>query len=274
MTQQSIDSVYPVTINNLLQYRVRAFDAYPGLTHAIFTRRGGMSQAPYHSLNLGSTIGDDADAVRKNFQLVCQAVNIRSQQTVSSYLVHGTDILTINKANRQQYMGQADGLITSTPDIYLFMRFADCTPLIFYDPIQRAIGLTHAGWRGTLQNAAGATVVAMVNRLGCQAKNIIAVIGPAIGPCCYEVGPEVITAAARSLTDSTGLFINHNGKPDHVHFDMWTANQRQLLASGVTRVIQSEICTACHTDKFFSHRAEKGRTGRFGVIMGLRGEDA
>jgi YfiH family protein len=274
MTQRSIDSVYPVTLNNLLLYRVRAFDAYPDLTHAIFTRRGGISQAPYHSLNLGSTIGDDADAVRKNFQLVCRAVNIVPQQTVSSYLVHGTDILTINKHNRQQYMGQADGLITGDLDIYLFMRFADCTPLIFYDPIQKVIGLTHAGWRGTLQNAAGATVAAMVNRLGCQAKNIIAVIGPAIGPCCYEVGPEVIAAAGRRLTDSAALFTNPNGKPDHAHFDMWAANRQQLVASGIEQVIQSDICTACHTDKFFSHRAEKGRTGRFGVIMGLRGEDA
>ncbi len=274
MTQQPVDCVYPVTVDNLPLYRVRAFDAYPGLTHAIFTRRGGISQAPYRSLNLGSTVGDDANAVGKNFRLVCQAVNVTPEQTVSCYLIHGTDILTINQTNRQQHMGQADGLITSERDTYLFMRFADCTPLIFFDPVQKAIGLTHAGWRGTLQNAAGATVTAMVNRLGCQAKNIIAVIGPAIGPCCYEVGPDVITTAAKCFTNSAGLLVNRNGQPDHAHFDMWAANRQQLAASGVRQIIQSEICTACHRDDFFSQRAEKGRTGRFGVIIGLRGDGA
>jgi YfiH family protein len=272
MAQVTVDRVYPVTIQNLLLYRIHAFDAYPCLTHAIFTRRGGVSQAPYHSLNLGQTVGDDPKAVKKNFQQACQAVNIRPDQTVSCYLVHRTDILTINKTNRRQVMGQADGLITGEPDIYLFMRFADCTPLIFYDPIRGAIGLTHAGWRGTMQNAAGATVTAMVNQLGCRPQNIVAVIGPAIGPCCYEVGADVIAAATKSFTDSASLFIHRNGRANHAHFDMWAANRRQLAASGVGQIIQSEICTACHTDEFFSHRAEKGRTGRFGVIIGMRGE--
>jgi YfiH family protein len=268
----SSDNVYPVTTNNLLLYRIRAFDAYLGLTHAIFTRKGGVSQAPYHSLNLGSTVGDEAEAVRKNFEQACQAVNITPDQTVSSYLVHDRRILTINKTNRQQVMGQADGLITSDPDVYLFMRFADCTPLIFYDPIRGAVGLSHAGWRGTMQNVADATVTAMVNQLGCQPPNIIAVIGPAIGPCCYEVGPEVMAAATERFADPTTLFIHRNGRANYAHFDMWEANRRQLAASGVEQTIQSKICTACHTAEFFSHRAEKGRTGRFGVIIGLRGE--
>ena len=268
----SSDTVYPVIINNLLLYRIRAFEAYPGLTHAIFTRRGGASQAPYHSLNLGSTVGDEAEAVKKNFEQACQAGNITPDQTVSCYLVHGTRILTIDKTNRQQVMGQADGLITSEPGIYLFMRFADCTPLIFYDPIRGAVGVSHAGWRGTMQNIADATVTAMARQLGCQPQNIIAVIGPAIGPCCYEVGPEVMTAGAKNLADSATLFIRRNGRANHAHFDMWAANRRQLAASGVEQIIQSKICTACRTDEFFSHRAEKGRTGRFGVIIGLRGE--
>jgi YfiH family protein len=268
----SSDNVYPVTINNLFLYRIRAFDAYPGLTHAIFTRRGGISQAPYHSLNLGSTVGDKTEAVKKNFEQACQAVNITPAQTVSCYLVHDTRILTIDKINRQQVMGKADGLITSDPDIYLFMRFADCAPLIFYDPIRGAVGLSHAGWRGTMKNVAGATVTAMVNRLGCQPQNIIAVIGPAIGPCCYEVGPEVIATATKNFANPANLFIHRNGSADQAHFDMWEANRRQLAASGVEQTIQSKICTACHTAEFFSHRAEKGRTGRFGIMIGLRGE--
>ncbi|MBN1994195.1 MAG: peptidoglycan editing factor PgeF [Anaerolineae bacterium] len=268
MARTTSDSVYAVTIQNLGLYRIRAFAAYPRLTHAIFSRRGGVSQEPYHWLNLGSAVGDDPNAVEKNFQQACAALEVLPEQAVSCHLVHGVDILTATQSRRQQFMGKADGLITNEPDVYLFMRFADCTPLIFFDPLGGAVGLTHAGWRGTMQNAAGATVSAMVGRLGCQPENIMAVIGPAIGPCCYEVGPDVIAAAEKSFSNSAGLFIGGNG---NVKFDMWEANRRQLAASGVKQIIQSEICTACHTAEFFSHRAEQGRTGRFGVVIGLRG---
>jgi YfiH family protein len=144
--------------------------------------------------------------------------------------------------------------------------------LLFYDPVRPAIGLTHAGWRGTMKNAAGATVQAMIKELSCKADDIIAVIGPAIGPCCYEVGAEVIDTAADAFSDSESLF-HHNGKAGHAHFDMWEANRRQLIASGVKQIVGSNLCTACHTDQFFSHRAENGKTGRFGVMMGLRGID-
>jgi YfiH family protein len=271
MIQATNDRVYPVTLNNLRLYRVRAFDDYPGLTHAMFTRQGGVSQVPFRALNLGATVGDDAAAVQTNFEQICRAVEVKPDQVVSCYQVHSADILTVNQTNRQPVMGQADGLITAEPNLYLLLRFADCTPLLFYDPVRGAVGLTHAGWRGTMQNIAGATVAAMVTRLGCQAHNIIAVLGPAIGSCCYEVGPEVMTAAAESFADAASLFISRNGKIGQAHFDMWEANRRQLAASGVRQIIRSGICTACRTQEFFSHRAEKGRTGRFGVIIGLRG---
>jgi copper oxidase (laccase) domain-containing protein len=125
-----------------------------------------------------------------------------------------------------------------------------------------------------MKNAAGATVRAMVGQLGCQPEDIIAVIGPAIGPCCYEVGPEVMTEAAETFQESDTLFTRRNGHANRAYFDMWEANRRQLAAAGVEQIIQSGLCTACRTDLFFSHRAEKGRTGRFGVIIGLRGESA
>jgi YfiH family protein len=269
MTKQPTATIYPVTLNNIDLYRVRAFDAYPQLTHAIFTRWGGVSRPPYHALNVGAAVGDDAAAVKTNFAQACAALNITPNQTASCYQVHSADILTVTRASRQAVMGQADGLITAEPDIYLTLRFADCTPLLFFDRVRGAVGLTHAGWRGTVKNVAGATVAALVKRLGCQPKNIIAVIGPAIGPCCYEVGPEVITAVESNFTNPAGLLIRRNGS---IHFDMWAANGRLLADSGVEQIIQADICTACHTDEFFSHRAEVGRTGRFAVMIGLRGE--
>jgi copper oxidase (laccase) domain-containing protein len=112
-----------------------------------------------------------------------------------------------------------------------------------------------------------------VGRFGCQPQNIIAVIGPAIGPCCYQVGPEVITAAAESLAGHATLFEQRNGDHRYAYFNLGEANRRQLAAAGVKQIIQTDICTACQTDEFFSHRAEKGRTGRFGVIIGVRGQE-
>jgi copper oxidase (laccase) domain-containing protein len=122
-----------------------------------------------------------------------------------------------------------------------------------------------------MKNAAGATIRHMVTDLGCQPQNIIVVVGPAIGPCCYDVGPDVMQAAARAFDEPEPLFSRRNGNPNRAHFDLWMANQQQLAATGVKHIVQSELCTACRTDQFFSHRAEKGRTGRFGVIIGLKG---
>ena len=274
MIQTQNNGVYPVSYQNLTIYRVHTFDLYPQVQHAIFTRSGGVSQRPFDTLNLSISVGDQKQAISKNVQIACGVVGISPTQTVSCHLVHGADIITVNKTNWQQVMGQADGLITGEPDTYLFMRFGDCAPLIFFDPTQNAVGLTHAGWRGTMKNAAGATVQAMIKNLGCVAQNIIAVIGPSIGPCCYEVGPEVMRAAEKAFDRPGSFFIRRNGRADRAHFDMWAANQRQLAEAGVEQIIQSKLCTACRTDEFFSHRAEKGNTGRFGVIIGLKGAAA
>jgi YfiH family protein len=276
MTSQPVitESVYPVTFQTLLLYRVRVFEAYPQIVHGIFTRKGGVSTGPFHSLNLSTAVKDHSGAVERNIQSVCEALGVQPQQTVACHLVHGADILTVDRYNRQPLMAKADGLITVEPDIYLFLRFGDCTPLLFFDPVRNAVGLTHAGWRGTMQNAAGATVNAMVQRLGCRPQNIIAVIGPAIGPCCYEVGPEVMTAATETFEGPQGLFSRYSEQTQRAHFDMWAANQRQLAEAGVGQIVQSGLCTACRTDEFFSHRAEKGLTGRFGVIIGLAGSKA
>lgn len=266
MTRTQAKTVYLVTVQNLPLYRASAFDHYPWLKHAILTRQGGVSQGPFAALNLSISVGDNPEAVKKNSVYACRSMDITPDQTVSCHLVHGAEVLTIDQNNRRQMMGQADGLITKEPGFYLFMRFGDCTPLLFYDPAVKAVGLTHAGWRGVVQNAAGATIKAMT-RVGSRPENIIAVIGPAIGPCCYEVGPEVIKAVTKTFGEVDGLFERQKGS--QAYFDLWEANRRQLAEAGLKQIVQANLCTACRTDEFFSHRAEKGRTGRFGVIIGL-----
>jgi YfiH family protein len=148
------------------------------------------------------------------------------------------------------------------------LRFADCVPILLCDPLQRVIGLAHAGWRGTMAGMAGAAVQTMVHDLGCQPGDILAGIGPSIGSCCYEVGKDVAEATFGAFPDSAGLIeATANGR---WHLDLWAANRRQLLDAGVRRIEVSGICTACRTDEWFSHRAERGRTGRLGALISLK----
>lgn len=239
------------------------------LRHAIFTRHRGYSRQPFHSLNFSVTVGDDPQTVQQNFLLACQSLKVRPEQTISTRLVHGAEVLVVDRPGSEHFIDQADGLVTSTPGLYLFMRFGDCAPLLFFDPIRRAVGLTHAGWRGTMQDVAGATVRQMTAHFGSNPADLVAAIGPAIGLCCYEVGPEVIQATHQTFDEPDGLLSYRPGRRNRAYFDLESANARQLAAAGVKHVIKTGLCTACRRAEFFSHRAEQGQTGRFGVLIGL-----
>jgi YfiH family protein len=256
-------------------YRFEQLNDDAALVHAVFTRLGGVSRPPYASLNLGHSVGDDPTAVEINHQRVCHALHIQPGQTVTCHLTHSAAVWVVTAADSGRVVGQGDAMITADPGVYLSMRFADCVPILLHDPLRRAVGLAHAGWRGTVKNVAGAVVGAMAGELGCSPKAMTAVIGPAIGRCCYQVGAEVIQAVEAAMDgdrradqDSSALFSFRNR--GYAYFDLWEANRRQLVAAGVGRVIVAGLCTACGTDRFFSHRAEQGHTGRFGVIIGYR----
>ena len=263
-------------------YRFEPWSDDPWLVHAVFTRLGGVSLPPFASLNLGHTVGDDPAAVEANHSRVFRALHVHRSEVVACHLTHSARVLVVRAADAGRVVGRGDALVTAEPGVYLSMRFADCVPILFHDPERGAVGLAHAGWRGTVKNVAGATVRTMVEALGCNPAAITAVIGPSIGPCCYQVGEEVIQAVeavapfdplnsawtGSAGDDSPPLFSRRNGS--RAYFDLWEANRRQLVAAGVGRVVVSGLCTACHTDHFFSHRAERGRTGRFGVVIGYR----
>jgi YfiH family protein len=262
------------TAGSLPVYRFEQLNGDPALVHAVFTRQGGVSAPPYESLNLGHTVGDEPVAVEVNHDRVYQAMGTTRSRAVTCHLTHSADALLVTAADRGRVVGQGDAMITVDVGVFLSMRFADCAPILLHDPVRRAVGLAHAGWRGTVKNVAESVVQAMVDSLGCSPQNITAVIGPAIGPCCYQVGRDVIQAVEaifpqRSASDSsTHLFSRRNGH--HAYFDLWEANRRQLKTAGVGQTVVSGLCTACHTDHFFSHRAERGKTGRFGVVIGYR----
>jgi hypothetical protein len=152
------------------------------------------------------------------------------------------------------------------------MRFADCVPVLLFDPVKRVAGIAHAGWQGTIARVARAAVLAMRDHYGSKSTDIIAALGPSICAQHYEIGPEVIQKVEHAFgSDSLGLLRSYNGKPkaSGVHFDLWAANQLILEHAGLKKIEVSGICTACHNKDWYSHRAEAGRTGRFGVSIGI-----
>ncbi len=256
-------------INGLVYYRFANLASHDEVLHGVFTRLGGVSPSPYESLNVGHLVGDDHELVEANHDLIYQALGISRSDVVTAHQVHGRQVALVGPGDRGRVVPATDALITDVPGVALMLRFADCLPVLLYDPVRQAIGLAHAGWRGTIKEIAEKTASAMVEAYGSRSADVVAGLGPCIGPCCYQVGTEVIESVKARFNHWQG-FLRPQGDGS-VHFDLWEANRRQLAELGVKEIEVSQLCTACHTDEFFSHRAEGGRTGRFAVILGMRG---
>lgn len=237
--------------------------------HGIFTRHGGVSNAPWASLNVGGTVGDDLEAVRHNQQLMLNVLDADASRACTVWQVHSADTVIVNRPVKgRRWLALADGMVTDQPDTPLVMRYADCTPILFYDPSRRVIGIAHAGWRGTVSGAGVSVVRTMMQAYDCRVEDIHVGIGPSIGPDHYQVGEEVVEAVQNYFGTTDGL-IRRNPTDHTAYFDLWAANRLDLQRVGVRQIEIAGLCTATHTNEFFSHRAEKGKTGRFGAIISL-----
>ncbi len=246
------------------------FESFPNsAVQAVFTRRGGVSPAPWHSLNVGGSVGDDPSRVADNRIRSFHSMERDPASIHDVWLVHGTNVVHAEAPRPFDSPPiQADILFTDNPEVTLFMRFGDCVPLLFHDPKKQVVGIAHAGWMGTLRGVAGAAIAAMQERYGCKPEHIIAGIGPSIGVDHYEVGAEVVSQFKEKFPeDAERILETRNGS---AHLDLWTSNYLQLKRAGVEQVEVSGVCTACHLDDWFSHRAEKGKTGRFGSLIALQ----
>lgn len=244
------------------------FESLP-VVHGIFTRHGGVSAAPWASLNLGGNVGDDPAAVLENHRRMYAALGLNRDRACSVWQVHSADIVYApGPAAGRRWLAAADGLITDQPDTPLSMRFADCTPILAADVRRGAIGIAHAGWRGTVQGIGGALVRAMTTAFGSRPADVHAVIGPAIGSARYQVGEEVVAAVNAHFGAGHGL-IRRDEADGSAWLDLWAANKLDLERAGVAGIETAGLCTSEHTDDFFSHRGEAGRTGRFGAVISL-----
>ncbi len=254
------------------QVRYLTFDIFPReVIHAVFTRNGGVSPQPWGTLNVGGTVGDENDRVRQNRFVSFEALGRDRHSIFDVWQVHSSDVVIANAAHAQstspRHQFKADGIVTDNPSVSLFMRFADCTPVLLYDPAKKVVGMVHAGWQGTVKKAAGQAVKTMQAAYGCIPDDILAAVGPAIGPDHYEVGDNVVEQVKYAFgRDSAKLLIKVQNK---VHFDLWEANKLALMQAGVRQVEVAGLCTACHIEDWYSHRAEKGKTGRFGALIAL-----
>lgn len=248
-------------------YRFSSLDKQ-GLYHAIFTRRGGLSPTPWKSLNFGASVGDDNNRVAQNRKSALEALNIRPESVYDTYQIHSTDIISTDRPllPNEPHI-KADAIITSQLNITLMMRFADCVPILFFDPVNRAIGISHAGWIGTVNRIAGKTVLKMIQSFGTNPLNIFAAIGPSIGPDHYSIGQDVIEKVHTSFGNQANQLIYEDG--EKAYLNLWKANQVVLNEIGVTNIEVAEICTHCNLNDWYSHRGEHGKTGRFGAVIGL-----
>jgi YfiH family protein len=241
--------------------------AAEGLVHTIFTRLGGVSHQPFDTLNVGNTVGDDQAAVAENHARVYAHLGLSAAQVTSPRQIHSNHVAVITGDQAGSIIPDTDGLVTTASRVGLLLRFADCQPVLLYDPAHRAVGLVHAGWRGVAQGIARRAVETMVQAFGTHPGDLLAGLGPAIGPCCYTVGDKVAAAMGYVLPDWSGAMTSLG--EDQWSLDLSAANAQQLAAEGVQQIESSNLCTACHQDEFYSHRAGNGRTGRFAVAAYL-----
>jgi len=221
-----------------------------GYVVAFTTRAGGVSEGPYASLNFGRKSGDDVERVDENRRIACEAIGADVERLALNYQVHSARVVRAEPGRRGE---RADGLWTEERGVPLLAMSADCVPIALArsDGGSPAVAVLHAGWRGLLEGI----VSAGVDALG--GGRLVAAVGPAIGPCCYEVGEEV----AQPYRERFGDDVVRGRK-----LDLWTSAERALRAAGVEHVHRVDRCTACEPETFFSHRRDRGVTGRQGVI--------
>ena len=269
--------------------------APPWLFLAFTTRRGGVSEGPWAELNLGRSTGDEPARVEANRRRVLAAAGPGWRWAAMPRMVHGADVALV-RAEEPWAPGrapQADALVTTDAGVLLWATFADCVPVFLWGEAapssstagaarqggaaaapgpRRGVALAHAGWRGTLAGVASAAARTLARALGVATQRLHALIGPSIGPCCFEVDEPVLERLGRELPWAQAVLSPSPRGAGYRHWDLWETNRRLLVEAGLDprRIAVAGLCTACDTQTFFSHRASGGRTGRMAGLIGIR----
>ena len=241
-------------------FRYPSLSRYTQLVHGTFTRQGGASSPPYDFLNTSYDVGDLPRNVTSNLTIIKNALGANHLIFMNQSHGNGIFVFRPEHIDRKVETPSVDAVITDTPNIAILVKQADCQGVIIFDPEKRVVANVHCGWRGNVKNILANVVTQMKHNFGCKGHNLLATIGPSLGPCCAEfVGHEKIFP-----TNFEGFMVHEN------YFNLWAISEWQLLNAGLRQehIEISSICTRCRTDLFFSYRGE-GKTGRFGSVVML-----
>lgn len=252
----------------------------PFITHGFSTRLGGVSSGIFSSMNLGSGSSpykDDPNNIRENFIRIADSIGVSPESLVISDQVHKTAIRVVDEKDRGKGFSlprdykEIDGLITKTPNVTLVTKYADCVPLFFVDIKNKAIGLSHSGWKGTIGRIGHITVEEMRKNFGTNPKDIIAIIGPSICMDCYEVGEDLAIKFWNAFP-TTGHNILSKNQKGRYQLNLWEANRRILMEAGLLEehIHVSKVCTSCNSDLLFSHRKSKGKRGSLAAFLAIK----
>ena len=253
--------------NSITYFTFPSFDTFD-LIHGIFMRRGGCSPNPWESLNLATSVGDDRESVIENRRRIINVLSLEEDSIYDVWQVHSNEVISTNSP-RPLFMAhkKADAIITNIPNVTLLMLFADCVPVMFFDPENNVAAIAHAGWQGTISGIVVETVVQMQKEFKTDPHKLIVGIGPSICIDHYEIGEDLEERFQNKFESKDKILAHKHGK---VFLDLKKANEILLMRIGVTNITDSKICTACNTEDWYSHRAENGRTGRFAVVMTVK----
>ena len=248
------------------------------VNHGFSTRIGGVSEGVFSSMNLSFSRGDDEASVRENFKRMAEAIGVEPNSLVSAAQTHTTNVRKVTAEDKGKGIvypldyQDVDGLITNEPGICLTTFYADCVPLFFIDPVHKAIGLSHSGWRGTVGKMGQETLRRMKEEYGTDAKDVIAAVGPSICQDCYEVSEDVIEKFKEAFDEIYWGELFYQKENNKYQLNLWKANEIILLEAGVPKenIAVTNVCTNCNCDMLFSHRATKGQRGSLAAFMALK----
>ncbi|MBE5897116.1 MAG: peptidoglycan editing factor PgeF [Lachnospiraceae bacterium] len=247
------------------------------IKHCFTTRMGGVSEGIFSTLNLSFTRGDDENAVMENYRRLAVEIGCDIGDFVCTDQTHTTNVIRVGKYDRGNGVTRpkpytdVDGLVTNEPGVVLSTFYADCVPLYFVDPVNKAIGLSHSGWRGTVHRMGQATLEKMAAEFGTKPEDVIAAIGPSICQDCYEVSEDVAEEFAREFGGAAEI-LSYGNAPGKYQLNLWRANEIVLAEAGVKKenIVTTNICTCCNSDVLFSHRASHGKRGNLGAFMYIK----
>lgn len=254
------------------------FLSYPMLeetgivNHGFSTRLGGVSKGCWATMNISTTRGDDPEDVRENQRRIAGAIGVQPEDMTFTNQTHTTNVAVVKAGDREKRFQETDGMITDVPGICLVTFYADCVPLYFVDPVKKAIGLSHSGWRGTVGKIGKVTIELMQKTYGSDPEDIIAAIGPSICRDCYEVSGDVIQQFRENFDEAYWPELFYKKENGKYQLDLWRANERIFTEAGIREdhIAVTNVCTHCNPDILFSHRTTGDKRGNVSAFLALK----